>query len=177
MIKNRGPVLSSIPIATLTLVMADSDINITPSIIDRLIDYEPERTQESSKSTQQSISELKSSVKRDVEWLLNTRIPHDLVPEGLTETKNSIAAYGLPDFVGMSTEDSESRKLLLQNMENTLRVFEPRLDNLRVTMKEVDVVERGVVFQIEGDLQVEPSPEPIVFDTVLLAGSGDFEIV
>lgn len=156
--------------------MSDSDLKITPSIVDRLIDYEPEHSNESPKSVQQSINDLKLSVKRDVESLLNTRIAHDQIPEGLEEVKNSLAAYGLPDFVGMSTNDSEGRKTLLKNMENTLRIFEPRLTNLKVTMKEIDVVDRGVVFQVEADLKMEPVPEPIVFDTVLMVGSGDFEI-
>ncbi|REJ75587.1 MAG: type VI secretion system baseplate subunit TssE [Acidobacteria bacterium] len=157
--------------------MADSDLRITPSIVDRLVDYEPHESNESPKSVQQSINDLKLSVKRDVEWLLNTRIAHDQIPEGLEETKNSLAAYGLPDFVGMSTNDSEGRKLLMKNMEDTLRIFEPRLINLRVTIKEIDVVGRGVVFQIEADLKMEPVPEPVVFDTVLMVGSGDFEII
>ena len=156
--------------------MADHDVRITPSIIDRLIDYEPDLSTEAPKSVPQTIKELKQSVKRDIEWLLNTRISHEEIPEGLEEVRKSLAFYGLRDFIGMSSQDSEERKALLKNMENALKIFEPRLMNLRVSMKEIDAVDRGVTFQIEGDLKMEPVPEPIVFDTVLKVGSGDFEI-
>lgn len=157
--------------------MAEPKVMITPSVLDRLIDNEPENKNEAPKSVQQSIEDLKRSVKRDVEWLLNTRLPHDVIPEGLEEVRYSLATFGLPDFVGMSSKDAEERKSLLKNLEKALRTFEPRLINLKVSLKELDNLERGVVFQVEADLNMEPVPEPIVFDTVLKVGSGDFEIV
>ena len=124
----------------------------------------------------QSLKELKQSVRRDVEWLLNTRISHDGIPEGLEEVHNSLAAYGLPDFVGMSSKDSDERASLEKNIETALRIFEPRFMNLKVTLRDLDTLERGVSFHIEANLKLEPTPEPIVFDTVLQVGSGDFEV-
>ena len=156
--------------------MAANDVKITPSIIDRLIDYEPKSKNEAPKSRSQSLKELKQSVRRDVEWLLNTRIAHEEIPEGLEEVNKSLAIYGLPDFVGMSSKDADERKNLTRNMERALRLFEPRFINLKVTIQDMDTVERGVRFHIEGNLRVEPTPEPIVFDTVLQVGSGDFEV-
>ncbi len=145
-------------------------------MLDRLIDYEPENSREAPKSVQQSITDLKKAVRRDVEWLLNTRIAHDEIPEGMEEVKRSLANYGLRDFIGMSSKDSEERSVLLESIETALKFFEPRLMNLRVSIKDTDIVDRGVVFQVEADLRMEPVPEPIVFDTVLKVGSGDFEI-
>jgi len=145
-------------------------------VLDRLIDYEPENSREAPKSVQQSITDLKKAVRRDVEWLLNTRIAHDEIPEGMEEVKRSLANYGLRDFIGMSSKDSEERSVLLESIETALKFFEPRLMNLRVSIKDTDIVDRGVVFQVEADLRMEPVPEPIVFDTVLKVGSGDFEI-
>jgi type VI secretion system protein ImpF len=156
--------------------MRENDIKITPSIIDRLVDYEPDNPREAPKSRSQSLKELKQSVRRDVEWLLNTRISHDNVPEGLEEVCKSLAVYGLPDFVGMSSRDTEERKNLEKNIETALRIFEPRFMNLKVTLQDLNRLERGVNFHIEANLRLEPTPEPIVFDTVLQVGSGDFEI-
>ncbi len=155
---------------------SSNDLRITPSIIDRLIDYEPRNSTEAVKSRSQSLKDLKQSVRRDVEWLLNTRIAHDQIPEGLEEVSKSLAAYGLPDFVGMSSKDSDDRKSLLKNIEETLRIFEPRFTNLKVTLKDLDTLERGIRFNIEALLKLEPTPEPIVFDTMLQVGSGDFEV-
>ncbi len=156
--------------------MKENELKITPSIIDRLVDYEPRNSQEAPKSRAQSLNELKQSVRRDVEWLLNTRVSFDEIPEGLEEVNNSLAVYGLPDFVGTSSKDVDDRKNLLRSIERALRIFEPRFMNLKVTLKDLDTLERGVRFHIEANLRLEPTPEPIVFDTVLKVGSGDFEV-
>lgn len=53
--------------------MRDNEIRITPSIVDRLLDFEPTNPNEAPKSRSQGMRELKQSVRRDLEWLLNTR--------------------------------------------------------------------------------------------------------
>lgn len=156
--------------------MRENDIRITPSIIDRLIDFEPKVSTEAPKSRSQSMRELKQSVRRDLEWLLNTRHTADKIPEGLEETCHSLAVYGLPDFTSMSSKDIDDRKSLIRNIETALRIFEPRFMNLKVTLEELNRVERGVRFRIEAMLRVEPTPEPVIFDTVLQMGSGEIEV-
>ena len=51
----------------------DNEVRITPSVFDRLLDFEPQLTSEAPKSRAKSLRELKQSVRRDIEWLLNTR--------------------------------------------------------------------------------------------------------
>jgi len=48
--------------------------------------------------------------------------------------------------------------------------------NLKVSMESIGTVERQLKFRIEANLDVEPSPEPIVFDTILETGSGEFTL-
>ncbi len=156
--------------------MRDNEIRITPSIVDRLLDFEPKISTEAPKSRSQGLRELKMAVRRDLEWLLNTRHSADKVPEGLEEVNKSLAIYGLPDFTGMSSRDSDDRKDLIGNIETALRIFEPRFMNLKVFLEEIDDVQRGVRFRIQATLRVEPTPEPVVFDTVLQVGSGAFEV-
>ncbi|MEZ5347350.1 MAG: type VI secretion system baseplate subunit TssE [Pyrinomonadaceae bacterium] len=156
--------------------MREKDVKITPSIVERLIDFEPNMSSETAKSRSQSLKDLKISVKRDIEWLLNTRHATSEVPDGLEEVHRSLAVYGLPDFTGQSSKDTAHRKDLIKNVEHCLRLFEPRLMNLKVTLEETDKVNRGVRFKIEGVLRVEPTPEPIVFDTVLQVGNGDITL-
>ena len=156
--------------------MRESEIRITPSIVDRLIDFEPKISTEAPKSHSQSLRELKQSVRRDLEWLLNTRHTADKIPEGLEEVNRSLAIYGLPDFTGLSSKSLDDRKSLIRDIETALRIFEPRFMNLKVTLEEINNVERGVKFRIQATLRVEPTPEPVVFDTILQVGSGAFEI-
>lgn len=154
--------------------MKTGEIRITPSIIDRLLDFEPKVSTEAPKSRSQSLRDLKQSVRRDLEWLLNSRHTADEVPEGLEEVNKSIAIYGLPDFTGLSSKNVDDQKSLIRGIETALRIFEPRFMNLKVTLVEPDEAERGVKFQIQAVLRVEPTPEPVVFDTVLQVGSNEF---
>jgi len=156
--------------------LRDSEIRITPSIVDRLLDFEPRVSTEAPKSRSQGLRELKQSVRRDLEWLLNTRHSAEKVPDGLDEVNKSIAIYGLPDFTGLSSKNIDDRKSLIRSIETALRTFEPRFMNLKVTLVENDEQQRGVKFQIQAILRIEPTPEPVVFDTVLQMGSGEFKV-
>ena len=75
----------------------DNDIRITASVLDRLLDAEPETKQEAPATRQKSLRDLKAAVKRDLEWLLNSRQVVGGVPDELKETSHSLAAFGLPD--------------------------------------------------------------------------------
>lgn len=156
--------------------MRENEIRITPSILDRLLDFEPRLSTEAPKSHSRSLHELKQSVRRDLEWLLNTRHLPDEIPESLTEINNSLAIYGLPDFTGLSSKNMDDQKNLVRSIETAIRVFEPRFMNVKVLLLKTDEVERGVKFQIQATLRIEPTPEPVVFDTILQVGSGEFQV-
>jgi type VI secretion system protein ImpF len=154
----------------------DSDIRITPSIVDRLLDFDPTNSQEAPKSRSQGLRELKVAVRRDLEWLLNTRHSPDGITESLEEVYKSVAKFGLPDFTGLSSQNDDERRDLIRSIEKALEIFEPRFMNVRISLEDVDSAERGVKFRIQATLRVEPTPEPVVFDTILQVGSGDFEV-
>ncbi len=153
----------------------DLEIRVTPSVLDRLIDYEPRESREAPKSRSASLEDLKQSIRRDLEWLLNTRC-HTEGDELLVEAKRSVAFYGLPDIIGVNAKNHAEQQRLIKAMDGAIRYFEPRFLNLKVTMEPVNNVDRQLKFRIEASLDVEPAPEPIVFDTVLQMGSGEFVI-
>ena len=156
--------------------MAKSEYTIVPSVLDRLLDYEPELSKDVAKSRSKSISELKQSVRRDLERLLNSKFVRDEIPLDLEEVNKSLAVYGLPDFSRLSSRSSADRKTVTKNVEDTLRLFEPRFANLKVTLEVGDDYTQGLKFRIEASLRVESILEPIVFDTVLQVGTGDFMV-
>ena len=51
----------------------ESESVVTQSVLERLIDREPAAKQEPAPTRSQSVRLLKASVRRDLEWLLNTR--------------------------------------------------------------------------------------------------------
>lgn len=154
----------------------EENARITLSVFDRLIDLDPKASTEPPLSRSASLQELKHAVRRDLEWLLNTRCH---VPEGVSETaemRRSVAFYGLPDILGMSPKNPAEQKRLTAALEAAIKIFEPRFLNPKVVLEPVDAVDRQLRFRIEATLDVDPTPEPVVFDTILQTGSGEFGV-
>ena len=154
----------------------DSDIKVTPSLLDRLVDYEPRESRESPKSRSVNLRELKSAVRRDLEFLLNSRCFPDEIPSDLEELNKSIAVFGLPDFTRSNVKNSSEQEKLTEQLETAIRNFEPRLMDLQITLDPVNNIDRSLRFRIFAQLRVDPVPEPIAFDTILQMGSGEFEV-
>jgi type VI secretion system protein ImpF len=87
-----------------------------------------------------------------------------------------VAFYGLPDFTGVSAKSHIEQSRMTQALEAALRTFEPRFINVKVSLEPISNVDRLLKFRIEASLDVEPAPEPVVFDTVLQMGSGNFAV-
>ena len=152
---------------------------VTQSVIERLIDRDPDARQEASPTRSQSVRLLKISVRRDLEWLLNTRQNPEAAGDDLPELCKSLYNYGLPDFTSMSFDNVKDRSRLLRHLENTIRIFEPRLESARVVPVQVNESgssNRVIRFQIEGLLKMDPAPEQVTFDTVLNLASGEYQI-
>jgi len=113
----------------------------------------------------------------DLEWLLNTcRNPED-PGSALVETENSLYNYGLPDFSAYSIASPKDQTKLVRVLQAAVKIFEPRLANVRVVPLEVSPKGlRTVRIRIEGLLLMDPAPEHISFDTTLQLTTGDFRI-
>ena len=159
------------------MARADSDLTVTPSLLDRLIDRDPAAGSDASTTRAQSIRQLKASLRRDLEWLLNTRRNPEAAPESLAEVSQSLFNFGLPDFSALSLNSPRDRGQLLVQLERTVAIFEPRLKDVRVSLVEAPGgTSRTVHFQIEGLLEMDPAPEQVSFDTTLQLSSGEYQI-
>lgn len=154
----------------------DNEIRVSWSVLDRLIDYDPNLSQDAPKSQSASLVELKQAVRRDLEWLLNTRCHLDNEDGGLEEAPKSVAFYGLPDFTSVSAKSAGERDRMIRSIEAAVAIFEPRFSGTKVTLEPISNVDRTLKFKIEATLEIEPTPEPVVFDTVLQLGSGNFSV-
>ena len=152
------------------------EVTVTPSLLDRLIDMEPRQAEDSPASRAQSVRRLRLAVRRDLEWLLNTRRNPDAAPDSMVELSQSVYNYGLPDFSAVSLNSPKDRDWLLIEVERTVALFEPRLRDIRVTLLETAGGSRTLRFQIEGLLDMDPAPEQVSFDTVLQLSSGEYQI-
>ncbi len=150
------------------------ETTITVSVLDRLIDQEPDNRLENPLSRSQSVRLLKNSVRRDLEWLLNTRRIADPPDENLKEVNRSNYVYGLPDLSALTMATAGDRNRLVRGVLAAINMFEPRLANVRLVMVETpDAAKKDVRLRIEAMLRMDPVPEPISFDTMIELKSGN----
>jgi type VI secretion system protein ImpF len=159
--------------------MARTEIERTvqPSLVDRLTDLEPGVTADPPTSREESARQFRRSVERDVEWLLNTRRTIHVAPEGCAELRVSAHEYGLPDTTGLVVGTKSGRERILGALREALERFEPRLAKPRVRLLDASQVRAPQMrFVIEATLVMDPSPEQVVFDTVLEIASGEYAV-
>jgi type VI secretion system protein ImpF len=149
---------------------------VTLSVLDRLIDHEPKNRSEAMPTAAQSLRAMKAALRRDMEWLMNTRRVIDDPPESCTELRRSVYHYGLPDISSLSIFSSVDQNALLKSIESAVTYFEPRLTRAKVSLQPIMGSSRMLHFVIEGLLRVDPVPQQIVFDTVLELSSGAYQI-
>src|SRR5205807_2058192 len=126
----------------------------------------------------ESVRQFKTGLQRDLEWLLNTRRIPIAAPDELEELGRSTYHYGLPDVTSISRDSHEARDRLLRRVEDAITMFEPRLANVNIAVVEMEGEEhrRELRFHVEGTLLVDPTPEQVIFDTVLHFASGAYEV-
>ncbi len=153
------------------------EVRVQLSLLERLVDREPENRSEAPLSRAQSLRVLRSAVRRDLEWLLNTVRAPDVVPPGMTECNKSLLAFGLPDFTSTTLNSAHDEQRLLRSIESAIRLFEPRLSRVRVSARgKLSKQMPALHFQIEAMLMVDPAPELILFDTVLEVARGSYQV-
>lgn len=154
-----------------------AEVSITLSVLDRLLDNEPRNSTEVQLTRAQSLRQLKDSLRRDLEWLLNTRRIAFPPEESLRELNRSVYVFGLPDFTGYKMSTPAEQNRLLRRLETAVKLFEPRLANIKVLPVESGLMtSRRLRLRIEGLLLIDPAPEHVMFDTVLELTSGQYEV-
>ncbi len=159
------------------MAKVDADLPLLPSLLDRLIDEEPAASREPPKSRSQLLRELKQSIRRDLENLLNTRQRCRSWAENFDELTVSLVSYGIPDLAGTAWSAAEGREEFRRVFEETIRRFEPRFARLSVEMlHDAGPLDRTLRFRINGLLRAEPAPEPVTFDSALQPATGNVEV-
>ena len=153
----------------------DSEQPLVPSLLDRLIDREPRVSTEPPASRSRSLVQLKEAVKRDLEWLLNSRQSPG-ASTGLPHLDASAWSYGLPDLSTSSLTSTVDRERLRLTIEAVIRRFEPRLQRVEVTQVEARASDRSIRFRIDAMLRVHPASEPVTFDSTFQLTTKAFQV-
>jgi type VI secretion system protein ImpF len=150
---------------------------LVSSILDRLLDDDPGVSREPAKNRNQVLRDLKQSVRRDLENLLNTRVRCGVWPPHLKELKQSLVNYGIPDFTGAGLGDAQDSDAICGVLQTVIRQGEPRFKSVQVQiLGNAEPLDRTLRFRIDALLIADPAPEPIVFDSTLKPATGNFEV-
>jgi len=143
-------------------------------LLDRLTDADPDGPPDPPLNAELALERLHAAVRRDLEALLNARRRRVPLPPGLTELPVSPLGYGIPDVTSGAYALEDRRRQLAREVEITIRRFEPRLQSVRVVLREDgDDLERTLRLKVDALLRTDPVPEPITFETVVEAVSRD----
>lgn len=146
---------------------------LIPSVYNRLLDENPEKTQEVLSG--QSLKEYKEAVLNDLVDLFNSRHPPLNEVNLKSEIARSIHYYGLPDFTNLNPDRTGDLQIIAKAMERAIRLFEPRLNGTKVTLLDISKDFKNMEFKIESTLIVDPEPLPIQVGTILDTSSQIFD--
>ena len=138
-----------------------------PPLIDRILDAEPLQAVEVLRPSM-SLEELKATVAREVESLLNSRRGTlSELTQVYKRVEHSVFAFGLEDFSSKSIASADDRKSICRSIELAIFNYEPRLVNAQVTLDPTVGNSQKVRFSIQAFLVIHPLQEPVSFDAVL----------
>jgi type VI secretion system protein ImpF len=153
---------------------------LQPSLLDRLTDEEPDKKQESRDRRVLSPRQLRKSVIRDLQWLLNATdlaTVQDL--SAYPQVIDSVLNYGLPDLAGKNVS-ALSADILERDLRRAIQRFEPRILpqslRIRAVVDEGRMAQNAIVFDIEGELWGQPLPQQLYLKTEIDLESGAFEV-
>ncbi len=149
--------------------MAPDDApDLVPSVFDRLTDKDPTGA---GWHHGYLLDDLAAAVQRDLENLLNTATSSRRLPEAFAHTRDSIAAYGLPEVITRRLSDPKEQEEIARVLEDTIRRFEPRLtDVVAEPAMEGQASVAKLRFRVRARLAVAGTDE--AFDTVLELSTG-----
>jgi type VI secretion system protein ImpF len=145
---------------------------LMPSLKDRLLDPDSMGTRD---RPGYSLQQILESVRDDLEELLNARRSQRALENQYPELARSIAIYGLPDLTSIDTTTPASRAEIGRILEHIITLHEPRLRNVKATLVKAPEVEMRVLFHVDAELRVDPSPE-VAFETVVELTTGHASI-
>jgi len=146
--------------------MSRNQQSIQASILDRLIDESPGDYDVKELHKGQSLKQLRSSVRRDLENLLNAKVQWLTWPDNYEELDHSLLNYGLHDFSSMAVASLEGRQLLCEKVAQAIKRFEPRFIEVEVEAIDNELpLDRVMRLRINALLHADPEPEYITFDS------------
>ena len=115
-----------------------------------------------------SVTDMRNSVSRDLENLLNTRSEGArLITDSFKECRASSLTYGILDFASHSLLSPHDRDRIRRSLELAIGLHEGRLTRIRVTLEPQRELDRALRFRVDALMELGPDNEKVQFDAVL----------
>ena len=153
-------------------------VRLQPSLLDRLIDDEPQKKTEAIDKRFLNKAQLRQSVLRDLTWLLNTsNRESDAVLLNYQEVLSSVVNFGTRPLSGSRMSEIDWTALE-QNVRRAILDFEPRIlpGTLEVkALAPADLIHHHnmVAFEIRCQMWAQPYPTEMLLRTRLDLESGE----
>ncbi len=142
------------------------DRTLRRSIIDRLIDDEPDVTHDALVSVAEQIREMREVIRRDLEVLLNTRRPPVNPPAGCDELYDAIVSFGVDGILSANLSTDLAKAQFARQVERRIALFETRLHDVQVTvLKGRNDGDRALRMRIEATFRLQDGMPPISFES------------
>lgn len=153
---------------------------LQPSLLDRLTDDEPGKTEESREKRVISATRLRDCVTRDMSWLLNCVNMETNADLGdYPEVSRSVLNFGIPDLTGAALSGINV-DILQRQVRDAILAFEPRLtaNTLRVTASSNQgrMDRQALMFNIESEMWAQPIPLNLYLKTEVDLETGNFKV-
>jgi type VI secretion system protein ImpF len=159
------------------MARSESEPRLVPSLLERLLDAQPEVSREPLAARYYDVRHMKAAVAHDLEELLNTRREAlSEISAEFVEVNKSLLVYGLPDFTSFNLLDPTDCNRIKRSLEVAIGRFEPRLERVKVSMQGPSSTDRTLRFKIDAMLRIEPAKEPVVFDTILQLATQEYSV-
>lgn len=147
------------------------------SIIDRLVDRDPDAARDPPRSNSERLAAHRLAVLRDLSDLLNTRRAIRSLEAAHADLSPSTLHYGLDDPSATDLSSMKDRETFRRDVEATIRLYEPRFRRVSVHVLDADGPRTGPLrLRIEALLHAEPAPLAVTFDSVLDPSDGSFQV-
>ncbi len=128
-------------------------LEVRMPLFDRLVDRDPRLRHEARPLRTLRRPDLRKSVQRELERLLNARV--QLPQAELEARERTVIDYGVPDFGTFSAKNEDHRRRLAEILARTIEIYEPRLRDVTIHLDVSPTSADTLVGRIDADLVVE----------------------
>ncbi|MFV0491054.1 MAG: type VI secretion system baseplate subunit TssE [Pseudorhodobacter sp.] len=165
-----------IPLSTMQRRAVTPD-RVASSLLDRLIDKDPDLERDPAVISAETPEGLRAALRRDLEILLNTRCRSVTPSPDHVELSDSLVSLGVEDFFATSLVTDEQRKRFAADLQSRIARFDPRLEDLSVSLIQDPVpARRSLRLKIQARYRARPGLPPIIFETRIDPVAGHYSI-